>query len=169
MSTGQSMPAGGAERRPQPREEYVGQPVAEPRPVSPPASASPSASQEAAAGGAVPAAAATPAAPPAATGTPAAPSAGPQRVTRAGMVWAAVVAALVLLILLIIFILQNQDQVAVRYLGMEGVVPLGMALFIASVTGGVLVAIAGAARILQLRATAHRARLKETRGSGTRR
>jgi uncharacterized integral membrane protein len=33
-----------------------------------------------------------------------------------------------------------------------------MALFIASVTGGVLVAAAGGARILQLRASAHRAR-----------
>ncbi|MFF1252230.1 lipopolysaccharide assembly protein LapA domain-containing protein [Pseudarthrobacter sp. NPDC058329] len=79
-------------------------------------------------------------------------------VTRAGVVWAAVVAALVLLILLIIFILQNQDQVAVRYFGLEGFVPLGMALFIASVTGGVLVAVAGGARILQLRRNAHRAR-----------
>jgi uncharacterized integral membrane protein len=86
-----------------------------------------------------------------------------QRVTRAGVVWAAVVAALVLLILLIIFILQNQDQVAVRYLGLEGSVPLGMALFIASVTGGVLVAIAGGARILQLRSNAHRARLEHPR------
>jgi uncharacterized integral membrane protein len=79
-------------------------------------------------------------------------------VTRAGVVWAAVVAALVLLILLIIFILQNQDQVAVRYFGLEGAVPLGMALFIASVSGGVLVAVAGGARILQLRRNAHRAR-----------
>ena len=86
-----------------------------------------------------------------------------QRVTRAGVVWAAVVAALVLLILLIIFILQNQDQVAVRYLGLEGSVPLGMALFIASVTGGVLVAVAGGARILQLRSNAHRARLEQPR------
>jgi uncharacterized integral membrane protein len=76
-------------------------------------------------------------------------------VTRAGVVWAAVVAALILLILLIIFILQNQDQVAVRYFGLEGFVPLGMALFIASVTGGVLVAVAGGARILQLRRNAH--------------
>lgn len=91
------------------------------------------------------------------------PAAAPQRVTRAGVVWAAVVAALLLLILLIIFILQNQDQVAVRYLGLEGSVPLGMALFIASVTGGVLVAIAGGARILQLRSNAHRARLKQPR------
>lgn len=91
------------------------------------------------------------------------PPAPRQRVTRAGVVWAAVVAALVLLILLIIFILQNQDQVAVRYLGLEGSVPLGMALFIASVTGGVLVAIAGGARILQLRSNAHRTRQKAPR------
>jgi uncharacterized integral membrane protein len=79
-------------------------------------------------------------------------------VTRTGVVWAAVVAALVLLILLIIFILQNQEQVAVRYFALEGFVPLGMALFIASVAGGVLVAVAGGARILQLRRNAHRAR-----------
>lgn len=91
------------------------------------------------------------------------PAPAPRRVTRAGVVWAAVVAALVLLILLIIFILQNQDQVAVRYLGLEGSVPLGMALFIASVTGGVLVAIAGGARILQLRSNAHRTRQKQPR------
>ena len=96
--------------------------------------------------------------------TEAAPATAPRPVadqpgvTRAGVVWAAVVAALVLLILLIIFILQNQDQVAVRYFGLEGFVPLGMALFIASVTGGVLVAVAGGARILQLRRNAHRAR-----------
>ncbi|BCW17570.1 hypothetical protein NtRootA9_02780 [Arthrobacter sp. NtRootA9] len=81
-----------------------------------------------------------------------------RKVTRTGMVWAAVVAALVVLILLIIFILQNQELVLVKFLGLEGAVPLGMALFIASVTGGVLVAAAGGARILQLRASAHRAR-----------
>lgn len=85
------------------------------------------------------------------------------KVTRAGVVWAAVVASLVLLILLIIFILQNQDQVLVRYFGLEGQLPLGMALFIASVTGGVLVAAAGGVRILQLRASAHRTRTANRR------
>jgi uncharacterized integral membrane protein len=89
--------------------------------------------------------------------------AGEPKVTRAGVVWAAVVAALVLLILLIIFILQNQDLVLVRFLGFEGSLPLGMALFIASVTGGVLVAAAGGARILQLRANARRARATQRR------
>lgn len=84
-------------------------------------------------------------------------------VTRAGMVWVAVVASLVILTLLIIFILQNQDQVVVSYFGLAGNLPLGMALFIASVAGGALVAAAGGVRILQLRATAHRARSKQKR------
>lgn len=79
-----------------------------------------------------------------------------KRVTRAGMVWVSVATALVLLVLLIVFILQNQDYVQVRFLGLEGAVSLGMALFIAAVAGGVLVAIAGAARIIQLRTAAHR-------------
>jgi uncharacterized integral membrane protein len=74
------------------------------------------------------------------------------------MVWASVATGLVVLVLLIIFILQNQDYVQVRFLGLEGAVPLGVSLFIAAVAGGVLVAIAGAARIIQLRAAAHRRR-----------
>ncbi|WP_309105396.1 lipopolysaccharide assembly protein LapA domain-containing protein [Arthrobacter sp.] len=85
---------------------------------------------------------------------PAAPA--EKRVTRAGMVWVSVATALVVLVLLIVFILQNQDYVQVRFLGLEGAVSLGMALFIAAVAGGVLVAIAGAARIIQLRTAAHR-------------
>ncbi|WP_427007264.1 LapA family protein [Pseudarthrobacter sp. H2] len=89
-------------------------------------------------------------------------AAGPEhhKVTRAGMVWAAVASALVVLILLIAFILQNQDYVRVRFFGLEGAVSLGVALLIAAVGGGVLVAIAGAARIIQLRLAAHRQRVK---------
>jgi uncharacterized integral membrane protein len=88
--------------------------------------------------------------------------AGPEhhQVTRAGMVWAAVASALVVLILLIVFILQNQDYVRVKFFGLEGAVSLGVALFIAAVGGGALVAIAGAARIIQLRLAAHRQRAK---------
>ncbi|MGN7150602.1 LapA family protein [Arthrobacter sp. SAFR-179] len=92
---------------------------------------------------------------------PAAGGTADRKVTRAGVIWAAVVAALVLLILLIVFILQNQEQALVKFLGFEGAVPLGMALFIAAVTGGVLVAVAGGARILQLRSNAHRARARQ--------
>lgn len=92
-------------------------------------------------------------------GEPAAPAPAPERqVTRAGMVWAAVASALVVLILLIAFILQNQEYVQVKFFGLEGSVPLGIALLIAAVGGGVLVAIAGAARIIQLRVAARRSR-----------
>jgi uncharacterized integral membrane protein len=84
------------------------------------------------------------------------------------MVWAAVASALVVLILLIAFILQNQDYVQVKFFGLEGSVPLGIALFIAAVGGGVLVAIAGAARIIQLRLAAHRQRVRLQASTGTR-
>ncbi|MEC5179559.1 LapA family protein [Arthrobacter sp. CG_A4] len=90
------------------------------------------------------------------------PGPEPRQVTRAGMVWAAVASALVVLILLIAFILQNQDYVQVKFFGLQGAVPLGIALFIAAVGGGVLVAIAGAARIIQLRIAAHRQRVRAT-------
>ena len=86
-----------------------------------------------------------------------------RRVTRAGMIWVAVASALVVLVLLIIFILQNQELVQVKFFGLEGAVSLGISLFIAAVGGGVLVAMSGAARIIQLRAAAHRRRVRAGR------
>jgi uncharacterized integral membrane protein len=86
-----------------------------------------------------------------------------RKVTRAGMIWAAVASALVVLVLLIVFILQNQELVQVKFFGLEGAVSLGVSLFIAAVGGGVLVAMAGAARIIQLRAAAHRHRVQAGR------
>ncbi len=81
-----------------------------------------------------------------------------QRPTRASAAWVATAAALVLLAMLIVFILQNSKRVQVHYLGFAGSLSLGMALLIAAVGGGVVVAIAGAARVTQLRITARRAR-----------
>jgi uncharacterized integral membrane protein len=95
--------------------------------------------------------------PPASEST--APSAGgAPRLTRAGAVWAATGAALLLLILLIVFMLQNSTKVDVHFLGVTGTIPLGMALLIAAVGGGVVVAIAGVARVTQLRMNARRTR-----------
>jgi uncharacterized integral membrane protein len=65
-------------------------------------------------------------------------------------------ASLVLLILLIVFMLQNSGKVALHFLGLSGTVPLGLALLIAAVGGGVLVGIAGVARVTQLRRFARR-------------
>jgi uncharacterized integral membrane protein len=76
---------------------------------------------------------------------------GVPRFTRASAVWVAVGAALLLLILLIVFMLQNSKKVEVHFLGADGTIPLGLALLMAAVGGGVVVAVAGIARVSQLR------------------
>ncbi|QCX27682.1 lipopolysaccharide assembly protein LapA domain-containing protein [Nocardioides jishulii] len=78
--------------------------------------------------------------------------------TRAGAAWVATSVALLLLICLIVFILENSSKVEVQFLGMSGTIPLGMALLIAAVGGGVVVAIAGVARVTQLRRNARHTR-----------
>jgi uncharacterized integral membrane protein len=85
-------------------------------------------------------------------------------ITRTGLLWAAVATSLTVMVVLIVFILQNQDYVQVRFLGLMGSVPVGVALVIAAVGGGVIVAISGAARIFQLRSTARRRRIMSQRG-----
>lgn len=77
-------------------------------------------------------------------------------VTRAGVVWVATIASLLLLILLIVFILQNQGSAEVHFFGLQGTMPQGIALLIAAVGGGLLVAVSGAVRIIQLRMIARR-------------
>lgn len=74
-------------------------------------------------------------------------------VTRAGMAWVATIASLILLVLLITFIIQNQEDVTIAFFGLEGTIASGIALLIAAVGGGLLVAVAGTARILQLRSS----------------
>ena len=78
--------------------------------------------------------------------------------TRTSGIWVAVGFFGVVLLLLLIFILQNGTQVSVSYLGMHGHLPLGVALLLAAVCGVLLVVLAGAARISQLRTTARRHR-----------
>lgn len=106
-----------------------------------------------------------PATPPAGPnpGTPPAAFGAKPKPTRSGVVWVAVVTALLLLVLLIVFILQNQAPASVVFLGFEGTLPLGMAMFIASVAGGIVVAVAGAARIIQLRSNARKMRMLHKR------
>ncbi|WP_081416583.1 lipopolysaccharide assembly protein LapA domain-containing protein [Arthrobacter castelli] len=78
--------------------------------------------------------------------------------SRTGALWAATTVSIVLLILLIIFILQNQGPARIVFFGLEGSIPLGMALLIAAVAGAVVVAIAGVARLTQVRIKERRAR-----------
>lgn len=96
------------------------------------------------------------------SGADSSPTPRASRLTRASAAWVATGVALLLLILLIVFILQNSTKVEVQFLGLSGTIPLGMALLIAAVGGGVVVAIAGVARITQLRMNARRTRVKHT-------
>lgn len=87
-----------------------------------------------------------------------APADKAQGLTRASAAWVGTAATLLLLVMLIVFILQNPTRVEVSYLGFTGSLPLGVALLLAAVGGGVLVAIAGVSRVLQLRMNARRIR-----------
>ena len=78
--------------------------------------------------------------------------------TRTSGLWVAVGFFAVLLLLLLIFILQNSRTVDVSYMGAHGHLPLGVALLLAAVGGVLLVVLAGAARISQLRTVARRHR-----------
>ena len=78
--------------------------------------------------------------------------------TRISGLWVAVGFFAVLLLLLLIFILQNGRTVDVSYMGAHGHLPLGVAMLLAAVGGVLLVVLAGAARISQLRTVARRHR-----------
>ncbi|ROR90541.1 LapA family protein [Nocardioides aurantiacus] len=75
----------------------------------------------------------------------------PLRGSRTSGIWSATVALIVVLILLAVFILQNTQRVEVSYFGWTGQAPLSATLLIAAAGGALLVASAGALRILQLR------------------
>lgn len=83
--------------------------------------------------------------------------------TRTSGLWVAVGFFAVVLLLLLIFILQNGAQVSVNYLGAHGHLPLGVALLLSAVCGVLLVVLAGAARISQLRTVARRHRRADSR------
>ncbi|MFS8095741.1 lipopolysaccharide assembly protein LapA domain-containing protein [Lentzea alba] len=94
-----------------------------------------------------------PTAPPAAR-----PAAAPKKLrpTRISGTWIAVLVAIVVLIFLLVFILQNGDNATIYFLWGEASLPLGVALLFGAIGGAVLVAVVGAARILQLRRQAKR-------------
>jgi lipopolysaccharide assembly protein A len=90
--------------------------------------------------------------------------------TRISGLWIAIAFFAVILLLLLIFILQNSTSVDISYLGAHGHLPLGVALLLSAVCGALLVILAGAARISQLRAVArqHRRNERPVRGGAQR-
>jgi uncharacterized integral membrane protein len=83
-----------------------------------------------------------------------APAAFPS--TRTSRAWWTLAAGVVMLLLVIVFIAQNSDHVAVRFLWLKGHMALGVALLFAAILGAATVLLLGAARILQLRRQAKR-------------
>jgi uncharacterized integral membrane protein len=83
-----------------------------------------------------------------------------ERQTRLSGAWTAIVVGLVALVLILVFVLQNQQSVDVSFLVFRGHLPLAVALLFALILGAVIVVAFGAARILQLRMVAGRARRK---------
>jgi len=78
--------------------------------------------------------------------------------TRTSMVWTMVGIGVVLLVAILVFILQNGQRVRVRFLMANGTLPLGVGLLFGALLGALLVLVAGAARVLQLRVVARRHR-----------
>lgn len=81
-----------------------------------------------------------------------------ERRTRLSGAWTAVVVGLVILVVILVFILQNQQSVEVSFLFLSGHLPLAVALLFAMILGALIVVAFGAARIMQLRMVAGRAR-----------
>jgi uncharacterized integral membrane protein len=98
----------------------------------------------------------TPVTEPIPTAPPAAAAPKKLRPTRISGTWIAVLIAIVVLIFLLVFILQNGNNATIYFLWGEASLPLGVALLFAAIGGAVLVAVVGAARILQLRRQAKR-------------
>jgi lipopolysaccharide assembly protein A len=86
--------------------------------------------------------------------------------TRTSMVWTMVGIGVVLLVAILVFILQNGQRVRMRFLMVDGTLPLGVALLFAALLGALLVLVAGAARVLQLRVVARRHRRTDQGRSG---
>jgi uncharacterized integral membrane protein len=99
-------------------------------------------------------------------GTPADPTATPGeylvspqsavKFTRAAALWSALIVGFLILIFLLVFILQNTDSATIHFFAWEWNLPVGVAILLAAVCGGLLTVAAGTARIIQLRRAAKR-------------
>jgi uncharacterized integral membrane protein len=89
--------------------------------------------------------------------TPSIPPTPPQsavKFTRAAALWSALITGFVILIVLLVFIMQNTDSTTINFFGWEWNLPVGVAILLAAVCGGLLTVAVGTARIVQLRRAA---------------
>ena len=100
-----------------------------------------------------------PAEPPTVTTTPPTQPSTPEsavKFTRAAALWSAMIAGFGILILLLVFILQNTNSATIQFFAWQWNLPVGVAILLAAVFGGLLTVAAGTARIIQLRRAAKR-------------
>jgi uncharacterized integral membrane protein len=76
--------------------------------------------------------------------------------TKAGSFWIALIVGIVALTGILIFILQNLHKTRVNFVTAHWDIPLGIDLLFAAILGGLIVFVAGATRIVQLRRFARR-------------
>jgi uncharacterized integral membrane protein len=74
--------------------------------------------------------------------------------TRAGALWSSLILGFLILIVLLIFIAQNTAPTPFTFLSWHWNLPLGVAILLAAVCGGLITALVSAARIFQLRRAA---------------
>ncbi|MDC8985456.1 LapA family protein [Mycobacterium marinum] len=96
-----------------------------------------------------------------------APSSGepPVKFTRAAALWSSLIAGFLVLIVLLIFIAQNTASTAFAFFGWHWSLPLGVAILLAAVGGGLLTVAVGTARILQLRREAKKSHAQALRAT----
>jgi uncharacterized integral membrane protein len=100
------------------------------------------------------------------------PTAGPPakdpaaKFTRAGALWTSLIAGFLILILLLIFITQNMETMSFTFLGWHWSLPLGVAMLLAAIGGGLLTVMVGTVRILQLRRAAKKIHVAALKASG---
>jgi uncharacterized integral membrane protein len=74
--------------------------------------------------------------------------------TRAAALWSSLFIGFLVLIVLLIFITQNTASASFQFLGFHWSLPLGVAILMAAVAGGLITVLVGTARIYQLRRVA---------------
>jgi uncharacterized integral membrane protein len=99
----------------------------------------------------------TPPAEPLGGPAPSSPGSRPEsavKFTRAAALWSALITGFLVLIILLVFIMQNTASTTIHFLGWAGSLPVGVAILLAAVCGGLLTVAVGTARIVQLRRAA---------------
>ncbi len=88
------------------------------------------------------------------SGAPSAVQAEDVKFTRTAALWSSLILGFLILIVLLIFITQNTVSTPFTFLTWHWSLPLGVAILLAAVLGGLITALVSAGRIFQLRRVA---------------